>query len=186
MPRVNLLLLIGVLLLATAFRSSGALASAYGIAVTGTMVVTAAMALVVIWKDWRWPLWAAAALMVPFLLVDTTFLSANLLKVVHGGWVPLLIAALLITIMVTWRKGVSILYAKTRRLETPLQSVLEMLEKSPPKRVPGTAMFLTATPDNCPTALLHSLKHYKVLHEKNVNACQQPKLQIKCESVAQA
>jgi KUP system potassium uptake protein len=168
MPRVNLLLLTGVLLLATGFRSSGALASAYGIAVTGTMVVTATMALVVIWKDWRWRLWTAGALMVPFLLVDTTFLSANLLKVVKGGWVPLLIAVLLIAVMVTWRKGVSILYAKTRRLETPLQSVVEMLEKSPPYRVLGTAIFLTAMPDNCPTALLHSLKHYKVLHEKNV------------------
>jgi KUP system potassium uptake protein len=168
MPTVNLLLFVGVLLLALGFRSSGALASAYGIAVTGTMVVTAAMALIVIWKDWRWPLWAAAALMVPFLLIDTTFLGANLLKVIEGGWVPLLIAALLITIMLTWRKGVAILSAKTRRLETPLQEIVELLEKHPPLRVPGTAVFLTATPHNCPTALLHSLKHNKVLHEQNV------------------
>jgi KUP system potassium uptake protein len=168
MPTVNLLLFVGVLLLALGFRSSGALASAYGIAVTGTMVVTAAMALIVIWKDWRWPLWAAAALMVPFLLIDTTFLGANLLKVIEGGWVPLLIAALLITIMLTWRKGVAILSAKTRRLETPLQEIVKLLEEHPPLRVAGTAFFLTATPHNCPTALLHSLKHNKVLHEKNV------------------
>jgi KUP system potassium uptake protein len=168
MPTVNLLLFVGVLLLALGFRSSGALASAYGIAVTGTMVVTAAMALLVIWKDWRWPLWAAAGLMVPFVLLDTTFLGANLLKVVEGGWVPLLIAALIITIMLTWRKGVGLLSAKTRRLETPLQEMVELLEKHPPQRVPGVAIFLTATPHNCPTALLHSLKHNKVLHEKNV------------------
>jgi KUP system potassium uptake protein len=168
MPTVNLLLFVGVLLLALGFRSSGALASAYGIAVTGTMVVTAAMALLVIWKDWRWPLWAAAGLMVPFVLLDTTFLGANLLKVVEGGWVPLLIAALIISIMLTWRKGVRLLSAKTRRLETPLQEMVELLEKHPPQRVPGVAIFLTATPHNCPTALLHSLKHNKVLHEKNV------------------
>jgi KUP system potassium uptake protein len=168
MPTVNLLLFVGVLLLALGFRSSGALASAYGIAVTGTMVVTAAMALVVIWKDWRWPLWAAAGLMVPFLLIDTTFLGANLLKVIEGGWVPLLIAALIITIMVTWRKGVAILSAKTHRLETPLQEIVELLEKHPPQRVSGMAIYLTATPHNCPTSLLHSLKHNKVLHEKNV------------------
>ena len=168
MPKVNLLLFVGVLLLALGFRSSGALASAYGIAVTGTMVVTAAMALLVIWKDWRWPLWAAAGLMVPFVLLDATFLGANLLKVVEGGWVPLLIAALLITIMLTWRKGVGLLSAKTRRLETPLQEMVELLEKHPPQRVSGMAIYLTATPHNCPTALLHSLKHNKVLHEKNV------------------
>jgi KUP system potassium uptake protein len=95
-------------------------------------------------------------------------LVPNLLKVVEGGWVPLLIAALIITIMLTWRKGVGLLSAKTRRLETPLQEMVELLEKHPPQRVPGVAIFLTATPHNCPTALLHSLKHNKVLHEKNV------------------
>ena len=90
-PRINGILLVGVLLLVAQFRSSSALASAYGIAVSGTMAVTALLALVVIWKAWKWPLWAAAALIVPFLLIDTTFLTANMLKVFHGGWVPLLI-----------------------------------------------------------------------------------------------
>jgi KUP system potassium uptake protein len=168
MPRVNLLLLIGVLLLVLSFRSSGALASAYGIAVSGTMVVTASMALVVIWKNWKWPLSLAAAVIVPFLLIDVTFLSANLLKVFQGGWVPLLIAALVMSIMFTWRKGADILTTKTRRLESPLNDLVQLLEKRPPPKVPGTAVFLTATPESCPTALLHSLKHYKVLHEKNV------------------
>jgi len=157
-----------VLLLVAQFRSSSALASAYGIAVTGTMVVTAVMAIVVVWKDWRWPLWAAVALILPFLFIDATFLTANLLKVLHGGWVPLLIGGLVIVIMLTWRRGASILAAKTRRLETPLDLLIRSLAKSPPPRVPGTAIFLSAAPESAPTALLHSLKHYKVLHEHNV------------------
>jgi KUP system potassium uptake protein len=168
MPRVNTLLLIGVLLLVALFRSSSALASAYGIAVTGTMVVTAMMALVVIWRVWHWPLFAAAALIVPFLFIDLTFLSANMLKIVEGGWMPLALGALVMAVMYTWRRGTRLLFEKTRRLETPLESLVKSLEKKPPARVPGTAVFLTSDPVSAPTALLHSLKHYKVLHEKNV------------------
>ena len=104
----------------------------------------------------------------PFFLIDTTFLTANMLKVFHGGWVPLLIGGFVIVIMLTWRRGARILAAKTRKLETPLRDLIESLEKKPRPRVPGTAVFLTATPDSAPTALLHSLKHYKVLHENNV------------------
>jgi KUP system potassium uptake protein len=168
MPRVNALLLVGVLLLVALFRSSSALASAYGIAVTGTMVVTGMMAFIVIWRMWRWSPLAALALMGPFLLVDLTFLSANMLKVVEGGWVPLAIGGLVMLVMYTWRRGTRLLYAKTRRLETPLDDLVRILEKKPPQRVPGTAVFLTSDPKSAPTALLHSLKHYKVLHEKNV------------------
>ena len=168
MPRVNWLLLIGVLLLVALFRSSTAMASAYGIAVTGTMVVTGMMAFIVIWRMWRWSPFAAAALMVPFLFIDLTFLMANLLKVVEGGWVPLAIGGLVMLVMYTWRRGTRILFAKTRRLETPLDDLVRILEKKPPQRVPGTAVFLTSDPKSAPTALLHSLKHYKVLHEKNV------------------
>ena len=168
MPRVNGLLLIGVLLLVALFRSSTAMASAYGIAVTGTMVVTGMMAFIVIWRMWRWSPIAAAALMVPFLFIDLTFLMANLLKVVEGGWVPLAIGGLVMLVMYTWRRGTRILFAKTRRLETPLDDLVRILEKKPPQRVPGTAVFLTSDPKSAPTALLHSLKHYKVLHEKNV------------------
>ncbi len=167
-PRVNVIILIGVLLLVVQFRSSGALASAYGIAVTGTMVVTAIMAFIVIWKYWQWPVWAAAALMVPFLLIDLIFLGANLLKVFQGGWVPLMIGAMMMTVMLTWRKGSRIMTAKTRRLETPIDGLIESLEKGQPHKVVGTAVFLTADPDSAPTALLHSLKHYKVLHQQNV------------------
>jgi KUP system potassium uptake protein len=167
-PRINGLLLVGVLLLVLMFRSSNALASAYGVAVTGTMLVDGLMGFTVIWRVWNWSLGAALALMMPFVLIDITFLVANLLKVPQGGWVPLLIGGCLVTVMLTWRKGARILAQKTRRLEMPVEELIKMLEKNPPPRVPGTAVFLTAAPDSAPTALLHSLKHYKVLHENNV------------------
>jgi KUP system potassium uptake protein len=168
MPRVNSMLLVGVLLLVALFRSSSALASAYGIAVTGTMVVTAMMSIIVIRRVWGWPLVGALALMLPFLFIDLTFLTANMLKVVEGGWMPLALGALVMSIMYTWRRGSRLLMEKTRRQETPLDSLVRSLEKKPPIRVPGTAVFLTSDPSSAPTALLHSLKHYKVLHEKNV------------------
>jgi len=168
MPRVNTLLLVGVLLLVALFRSSSALASAYGIAVTGTMVVTAIMAIMVIWRVWQWPLAGALALMLPFVFIDFTFLAANLLKIFEGGWVPLALGTIVMTVMYTWRRGSRMLFEKTRRTETPLESLVKSLEKKPPARVSGTAVFLTSDPASAPTALLHSLKHYKVLHEKNV------------------
>jgi KUP system potassium uptake protein len=168
MPRVNWLLLTGVLLLVLLFRSSSALASAYGIAVTGTMVVTGMLAVIVIHKVWRWSAWAAVLLIGPFLLIDLTFLGANLLKVHDGGWVPLALGAAIMAVMITWRRGSRILFDKTRKSEVPLKSLIGSLEKKPPLRVPGTAVFLTGDPEFAPTALMHSLKHYKVLHEKNV------------------
>jgi KUP system potassium uptake protein len=168
MPRVNALLLVGVLLLVVLFGSSSALASAYGIAVSGTMVVTALMAFVVISKGWRWPLWAAAALIGPFLLIDLSFFGANLLKVLEGGWVPLALGGLVMAVMYTWRRGSRLLFEKTRKSEVPLDQLVAMLEQKPPVRVPGTAVFLTSDPEFAPTALMHSLKHYKALHEHNV------------------
>jgi KUP system potassium uptake protein len=168
MPRVNTLLLIGVLLLVVLFRSSGALASAYGIAVTGTMVVTTMMAFVVIRRVWGWSLAATAILLVPFLVIEFIFLSANLMKVLDGGWLPLALGAVIMIVMYTWRRGSRLLFDKTRRQEIPLDQLIATLERRPPQRVPGTAVFLTSDPTCAPTALLHSLKHYKVLHEKNV------------------
>lgn len=168
MPRVNTLLLLGVLALVILFRSSSALASAYGIAVTGTMVVTALMAFIVIRKVWNWPWIAAGLLIVPFLFIDLTFLSANLLKVHDGGWVPLALGAVIMAVMYTWRRGSRALFLKTRKLETPLTSLVSSLERKPPVRVPGAAVFLTGDPESAPTALLHSLKHYKALHDRNV------------------
>src|SRR5579883_688402 len=167
-PRINRMLLIAVVLLVLMFKSSSALASAYGISVTGTMVVTAMMGFVVIWKVWRWSPIAAAALIAPFLFLDLTFLAANLLKVWEGGWVPLALGAWVMLLMYTWRRGSRLLFDKSRKLEFPLAELVAMLEKKPPQRVPGTAVFLTSDPMSAPTALMHSLKHYKVLHEKNV------------------
>jgi KUP system potassium uptake protein len=168
MPRVNWLLLAGVLLLVVLFRSSSGLATAYGIAVTGTMVVTTMMAFVVVWKLWKWKPWVAAALILPFLAVDMTFLIANLLKVYEGGWITILAGTLIMSLIWTWRRGSRLLFEKTRRQETPLIALVAMLEAKPPQVVPGTAVFLTSDPTCAPTALMHSLKHYKVLHEKNV------------------
>jgi KUP system potassium uptake protein len=167
-PRINRMLLIAVMLLVLMFKSSSALASAYGISVTGTMVVTAMMGFVVIWKVWKWKPLAAAALVAPFLLLDLTFLSANLLKVFEGGWVPLALGGWVMLLMYTWRRGSRLLFEKSRKLEFPLADLVAMLEKRPPARVAGTAVFLTSDPASAPTALMHSLKHYKVLHEKNV------------------
>jgi KUP system potassium uptake protein len=167
-PQVNLLLFIGVVLLVGMFGSSAALASAYGIAVTGTMVVTVLMAFIVVWKVWKWPLAAAVAVVVPFLVIDVAFLVANLLKVHHGGWVPLLVAALIVLVMVTWRRGSHFLIEKTRRAEVPLADLIGSLEKRNVHRVPGTAVFLTSDPAFAPSSLMHNLKHNKVLHEHNV------------------
>jgi KUP system potassium uptake protein len=167
-PRINTLLLIAVIALVILFKSSSSLAHAYGIAVTATMVVTTILAFVVVWKCWHWPLWAAAALIVPFLLIDVIFLAANALKIPQGGWMPLLVGAVLITVMMTWRRGTRILFEKTRKADVPLADLIEMLGKSQPHRVKGTAVFLTSDPQTAPAALLHNLKHNKILHEQNV------------------
>ena len=168
LPRVNTLLLIGVLLLVLLFRTSSGLASAYGIAVSTTMVADGIMGFVVIWKLWNWRAATAAALIVPFVVVDTTFFSANLLKLFEGAWVPLLFGLAMAITIWTWRRGAAILIAKTRRTEVPLKDLIKSLEKRPPHIVKGTAVFLTSDPNFVPTALLHNLKHNKVLHEHNV------------------
>ena len=168
LPRVNRLLLIGVLLLVLLFRTSSGLASAYGIAVSTTMVCDGIMGFVVIWKLWNFRAALAAALIVPFVVIDLTFFSANLLKLLEGAWVPLLFGALMVLMIWTWRRGATILMAKTRRIEVPLNDLIRSLEKRPPHIVKGTAVFLTSDPSFVPTALLHNLKHNKVLHEHNV------------------
>jgi KUP system potassium uptake protein len=168
LPRVNRLLLIGVLLLVLLFRTSSGLASAYGIAVSTTMVTDGIMSFVVIWKLWNWRAAAAAAMITPFVVVDTTFFTANLLKLLEGAWVPLLFGAAMAIAIWTWRRGTAILTQKTRRIEVPMNDLLKSLEKRPPHIVKGTAVFLTSDPSFVPTALLHNLKHNKVLHEQNV------------------
>jgi KUP system potassium uptake protein len=167
-PRVTMALLLGVLLLVGLFRTSGALASAYGIAVATTMVVDGLLFFFVVWKLWKWRFWAAVLLMVPFVVVDVTFFSANALKLFEGAWAPLLFGASMVIVILTWRRGTAILASKTRRTEVPIDTLFRNLEKKPPHIVPGTAVFLTSDPDFAPTAMLHNLKHNKVLHDHNV------------------
>jgi KUP system potassium uptake protein len=168
LPRVNRLLLIGVALLVLVFHTSSGLASAYGIAVSTTMVADGIMGFVVIWKLWNWRAASAAAIILPLVVVDTTFFSANLLKLLEGAWVPLLFGVAMAVMIWTWRRGSVMLTDKTRRTEVPLDELIRSLEKRPPHLVKGTAIFLTSDPSFVPTALLHNLKHNKVLHEHNV------------------
>jgi KUP system potassium uptake protein len=168
MPRVNWLLLTGVLLLVFMFRSSSELAAAYVLAVATTVWTAGILGFIVIWKLWKWQLWAALALMLPLIFVDTSFVVASTLKLLDGAWLPVLVGAMLILVMVTWRKGTRLLAQKTRRVEVPFEPLLKSLEAKPPYVVPGTAVFLTSDPEFAPTALLHNLKHNKVLHEHNV------------------
>jgi len=167
-PRINWLLLAAVLYIVFAFRSSSALASAYGVAVTGTMVITSVMAFLVMWKYWRWKPSLAAAVIVPFLAVDLIFLMANLLKVFEGGWLPLAVGASLVLVMLTWRRGTRILAEISKKNEVGLADFISMLAKSSVVRASGTAVFLTGNPNATPTALLHNIKHNKVLHANNI------------------
>jgi KUP system potassium uptake protein len=168
MPRVNILLLVGVLLLVGLFRTSSDLAGAYVLAVAGTSLMATLLAFVVIWKMWQWERWSAALLISPFAITDSTFLIASLTKLGEGAWLPVAFGACIVLVMMTWRRGTGILMQKTRRTEVPLESLVHSLEKKPPHVVPGTAVFLTSDPDFAPTALLHNLKHNKVLHGHNV------------------
>ena len=160
--------MVGVLLLVGLFRTSSALASAYGIAVATTMVVDGLLAFIVIWRRWEWPLWQTLLLIAPFVVVDVVFFSANFLKLFEGAWAPLLFGATMVLLILTWRRGTGILAGKTRRTEVPLDTLFRSLEKKPPPIVPGTAVFLTSDPEFAPTALLHNLKHNKILHQHNV------------------
>ena len=132
------------------------------------MVVDGVLGLIVVWKLWHWKLWHAIALVAPLVFVDSVFFSANLLKIFDGAWAPLAFGASMVLLILTWRRGTGILAQKTRRTEVPLETLVRSLQKKPPHIVPGTAVFLTSEPDFTPTALLHNLKHNKVLHEHNV------------------
>ena len=167
-PAVNSFLMVGVLVLLVVFQSSHNLTAAYGVAVTGTMLVNTLMSYSVITKRWKWPLWAVAGALVPFAFIDSVFLTSNLLKIPDGAWMPLVLGAGLVVIMWTWVRGTQILTAKTRKDSLPLSDLIEMLHARPPHRAPGTAIFLTSDPDVAPVALMHNLKHNKVLHEKNI------------------
>ena len=167
-PGVNLLLMIGVLLLLMIFQSSAKLAAAYGAAVTGAMLIDTLLAYFVVRRMWKWNLLQTASLLVPIIAVDLVFTASNLLKVRTGAWLPLLLGGGLLVVMWTWTRGIQILLEKTRRDSLPLCDLIGMLHARPPYRAPGTAIFLTSDPDMTPVALMHNLKHNKMLHEKNV------------------
>ena len=168
LPQVNTILLLAVLALVLSFKSSAALSSAYGIAVSGVMLLTTVLMAAVMWKTWQWRVALVALAAVPFALIDGGFFVANAAKFVDGGWAPATLAAALATIMFVWVAGRERLLVKTRREEVPLEFLIGNLEKKPPVVVPGTAVFLSADTTGAPSALLHSLKHYRVLHEHNV------------------
>jgi KUP system potassium uptake protein len=167
-PSVNILLMIGVLLLLLVFQTSSHLASAYGLAVTGAMLIDTLLAFIIVRRVWKWRLWQAALLLTPIALVDLVFTSSNLLKIRDGAWLPLVMGAGLVIIMWTWTRGAQVLSEKTRRDSLPLADLIEMLRARPPYRAPGTAIYLTGDADVAPAALMHNLKHTKVLHEHNV------------------
>ena len=168
LPRINWLLLLAVLLLVVVFKNSSALASAYGVAVTATMITTSLMASFVLWKLWQWPAWRVAALIVPLLLIEQVFFAANIIKIFEGAWVPLVFAIAIMLVMLTWVRGTAILSAVARKQDATLDWLVNTLEKKPPHRVNGTAVFLTGNPHVAPSALLHNLKHNHMLHERNI------------------
>lgn len=165
---VNWALMIGVVLLVLGFGSSGALASAYGVAVTGTMLITTLLAAAVVLLLWKTPKWLSIPLLLGFLLVDSLFFAANLPKILAGGAFPLIAGVALFTLMVTWKRGKEILVERLLDNALPLATFIDSISRQPPLRVRGTAVFLTARADAVPHALLHNLLHNQVLHERVV------------------
>jgi KUP system potassium uptake protein len=165
-PQINAILAVGVVLLVLTFRSSNALASAYGIAVTGTFLCDNTLAAFVYRRQFRWPRWGVIALFGAFGVIDFAFFAANSLKIFEGGWVPLAIGFTIILIMTTWRRGRGLMMARWQQDSLPLASFLSRMPQSRIIRVPGTAVFMTGNLDFVPNALLHNLKHNKVLHEQ--------------------
>ena len=168
LPQINGMIAVGVMMLIAVFKSSDAMGEAYGLAVTGTMAVTTSLSFIVVRKQWRWPLAGALALIGPLLTMDLFFLGANSLKILHGAALPLVMGAVLFLIMGTWVRGNDILIRKLQKDTPPLDEFLAILRARPPHRVTGTAVYLTADPTHAPGALLHNLKHNRVLHQHNV------------------
>jgi len=168
LPQINGLLLIGVLALVVTFQTSSKLANAYGIAVTGAMLADTALFFLVAWRVWKWNISLVVLIVVPLFLIDLAFFGANALKIPDGAYLPLIFAALLITLIWTWLRGTRIVANKEKKDSLPLMDLIRMLDKSKPVRVPGTAVFLCSDADTAPGAWLHNLKHNKVLHKRNI------------------
>jgi len=167
-PFINWTLFVAVILLVVGFRSSSALAGAYGIAVTMAMLIDTILIFFVMRRIWKWSLPAALAVMLPLGLIDFAFLASNALKIPDGGWFPLVVGGVIFTLLTTWKRGRSILMHRLAEDAMPLDLFVQSIGAAPPTRVPGTAVFLTSTPDRVPHALLHNLKHNKVLHDRVV------------------
>jgi len=167
-PFINWMLLLAIIALVVGFRNSDNLAGAYGIAVTMAMLIDSILIFVVMRRLWDWPVWASVLITTPLLLIDLTFLASNSLKIPEGGWFPLLIGGAVFTLLTTWKRGRSLLMKRLAEDAMPLELFIQSIQASPPTRVPGTAIFLTSTPNRVPHALLHNLKHNKVLHERVV------------------
>ncbi len=165
-PFTNWTLYLAVVFLVFAFQSSANLGAAYGIAVTGTMTITTVMIAFVIIKLWRWPLIWAIPLITAFFIIDVTYFSANAVKIVQGGWFPLLVAIISFTVLMTWKRGRQLLFEEVARQSVPMQTIIDSIDDVP--RVPGTAVFLTPSSVGAPSSMLHNLKHNHVLHERNV------------------
>jgi KUP system potassium uptake protein len=164
-PEINKALMVGCLLLVVTFRNSSALSAAYGIAVTGAMTITSVLFAVVARVRWQWSVARVGTLLAFFLLMDLSFLGANVVKLTHGGWVPLVLAVSIYTLMSTWKRGRAELGAMQESLAMPLDAFLASIGRNPPVRVKGTAVFMTSTPEGVPVVLLHHLKHNKMLHD---------------------
>ncbi|WP_243854367.1 potassium transporter Kup [Comamonas sp. JUb58] len=167
-PFVNWALFLTIVLAVILFKSSSNMAAAYGIAVTLDMTITTVLTFFVLRYGWKYALWMALAPTVFFFCIDITFFASNLLKLFDGGWFPLAIGLCLFVVMMTWKRGRELVYEKLHADGIDLQSFLQMVLQAPPTRVPGTAVFLTSDAHVVPTALLHNLKHNKVLHEQNM------------------
>jgi KUP system potassium uptake protein len=165
-PPINWALLAATISLVVGFRSSSNLAGAYGVAVSLTMVLTTVLAFVCSRERWGWPLWKAATLTAAFLVVDLAFLGSNLLKIGHGGWFPLMVAAVVYLLMITWRDGRTMLSEKLKKEDFPFDLFLRDVEKKKMHRVPGAAVFMSSVPMGIPRTLGHNVKHNKVLHER--------------------
>ncbi|UAK26164.1 potassium transporter Kup [Sphingomonas nostoxanthinifaciens] len=166
-PLINWLLMVLVILLVLGFRNSTNLAAAYGIAVTGTMFITSCMLVVLTRSVWKWPIWATASIGALFMLVDGAYFASNLTKIPDGGWFPLLIGIIAFTLLTTWARGRQLMIARMQEAAMPVQVFVRSAVNSA-TRVPGTAVFMTSTTGGVPHALLHNLKHNKVLHERVV------------------
>jgi KUP system potassium uptake protein len=167
-PFINWLLLGAVIVLVVMFQTSSALAAAYGLAVTGDMVITSCLLFIVAWKTWKWSPGLAALMIAPFLAVELVFLGANALKIPQGGWFPLLVGTGMFILMRTWRRGTRLLLEISHRDRPPLSDFIRMAERGSTPCVPGTAIFLTGNAQDVPAALMHNMKHNKVLHDQNV------------------